>query len=39
MVRPSVLFGLETVALNKQQEADLKMSKFSMGDEDGQDQE
>ena len=29
--KPAMLFGLETVALNKRQEAELKMLRFSLG--------
>ena len=31
VVRPAMLFGLETVLLNKRQEAELKRLRFSLG--------
>ena len=37
--RPAVMFGLETVSLIKNQDSELKMLRFSLSDEDRQDNE
>ena len=39
VVRPAVMFGLETVSLIKNQDSELKMLRFSLSDEDRQDNE